>query len=213
MVLDIIVAVIMLTTMVQGYRRGFLQTFLPTVGWFVGLAAAFFCAPKLKSLMVENTTLYQSVHNAVLEKVSSTLSPQEMQGTLPTIIQDFVSKLTETLSGSIAAGVSDFLFTILSFLLLAIGIKWIIFIIFSLPSKRKGGKGLPGLFNGLMGLLFGLVKGLLIVFIFLALVLPVASLAEPKYMSFLLNNLDQSKVAIELYNNNLILLIIRDFMY
>ena len=199
--------------MVQGYRRGFVRTFLPTLGWFIGLGAAFFCSPKLKTLIVENTTLYQSVYNAVSEKVSTTLSPAEMQGTLPTIVQEFVSKLTDTLSGSIATGISDFLFTVLAFLLLALGIKWIIFIIFSLPSRRKGGTGLPGLFNGLMGLLFGLIKGLVIVFILLALLLPVASLAEPKYLTLLLDNLEHSRIAIELYNNNLILLIVRDFMY
>lgn len=213
MILDVIVAVIIIFTMVQGYRRGFLRTFLPTLGWFIGLAAAFFCSPKLKTLLVEHTTLYQSVYNAVSEKVSTTLSPAEMQSTLPTIVQEFVSKLTDTLSGSIATGISDFLFTVLAFLLLALGIKWIIFIIFSLPSKRKGGNGLPGLFNGLMGLLFGLIKGLVIVFILLALLLPVASLVEPKYLTLLLDNLDHSKIAIELYNNNLILLIVRDFMY
>lgn len=212
MVLDIIVIVIVLSTMVQGYRHGFLQTFIHTVGWIIALAVSYTWSPKVKTFILDKTNFYQFVYDNIFDKVNTTMSPQEIQSTLPTIIQEFVTKLTGSFSDSLATGLSDLLFTIISFLVVVMAIQLVLHLIFSLLGKGHN-DGLPGFFDGFTGLLFGFIKGVLLVFFLLALMFPIASLAAPNVMTFLMHNLESSRLAGDLYNNNLILLVVRDFMY
>jgi uncharacterized membrane protein required for colicin V production len=211
MVLDIVVVVIVLGTMVQGYRHGFLQTFIHTVGWFVALVVSYTWSPRVKEVILAKTDFYEFVYNNVFEKVNGTMPQEGIQSTLPTIIQESVSKLTDVFSDSVATGLSDLLFTIISFLIVAIAVQLVLHLIFSLLSKEHN-DGLPGFFDGFTGLLFGFIKGILLVFVCLAVMVPIASLADPKVMTFLMDNLENSRIAADLYNNNLILLVVRDFM-
>lgn len=211
MILDVIVAIVIIGTMVQGYRHGLLQTLVHTVGWFLSLAFAFIWSPKFNAFILDNTDLYSSIYGNINEKVSTTLTPAEMQGSMPTIIQDSLTNLINSLSGSISVGLSNLLFTIACFLVITLAVQAVLHILIALVSKEHN-DGITGFFDGCTGMIFGFIKGIIFVFILLALMVPIASLANPEVMTFLTENLDHSYIASELYNNNLVLLIMKDLL-
>ncbi|WP_312647328.1 CvpA family protein [Aminipila sp.] len=211
MILDIIVAVVIIGTMVQGYRHGLLQTLVHTVGWFLALAFAFIWSPKFNAFILDNTDLYSSIYGNINEKVSTTLTPAEMQGSMPTIIQDSLTNLINSLSGSISVGLSNLLFKIACFLIITLAVQIVLHIAISLVSKERN-HGITGFLDGCIGMVFGFIKGIVYVFILLTLMVPIASLADPKVMTFLMENLGNSYLAGELYDNNLILLIMKDLL-
>lgn len=211
MILDVIVAVVIIGTMVQGYRHGLLKTLIHTVGWFLALAFAFIWSPKFNAFILDNTDLYSSIYGNINEKVSTTLTPAEMQGSMPTIIQDSLTSLINSLSGSISVGLSNLLFTIACFLIITLAVQAVFHILIALISKEHN-NGITGFFDGCMGMVFGFVKGIIFAFVLLALMVPGASLANPKVMAFLTDSLNHSYIASELYNNNLILLIMKDLL-
>ena len=59
--------------------------------------------------------------------------------------------------------------------------------------------------DGFVGLLFGFVKGIIYVFILLALLFPVATMANTDTYTLLMDSLYASNIALELYDNNLFL--------
>nr|WP_315024786.1 CvpA family protein [uncultured Aminipila sp.] len=211
MILDVIVAVVIIGTMVQGYRHGLLQTLVHTVGWFLAVAFAFIWSPKFNAFILDNTDLYSSIYGNINEKVSTTLTPAEMQGNMPTIIQDSLTNLINSLSGSISVGLSNLLFTIACFLIITLAVQAVLHIAISLVSKKHN-QGITGFFDGCLGMVFGFIKGIIYVFVLLALMVPIASLADPKVMTFLTESLGNSYFANELYDNNLILLIMKDLL-
>ncbi|MHC1723241.1 MAG: CvpA family protein [Aminipila sp.] len=211
MILDVIVAIVIIGTMVQGYRHGLLQTLVHTVGWVLALAFAFIWSPRFNEFIMDNTGLYKLIYGNINEKVSTTLSPVEMQGNMPTIIQDPLTNLTNSLAGSISAGLSNLLFTIACFLAITLATQAILHILIALVSKKHN-DGLTGLLDGCIGMVFGFIKGLIYVFVLLALMIPIASLANPKIMTFLMESLGNSYFATELYDNNLIVLIMKDLL-
>lgn len=211
MILDVIIAIVIIGTMVQGYRHGLLKTLVHTVGWFLALAFAFMWSPKFNEFILDNTGLYNSIYGNINEKVSTTLSPVEMQGSMPTIIQDPLTNLTNSLAGSISLGLSNLLFTIVCFLVITLAVQTVLHIAISLVSKEHN-HGITGFFDGCLGMVFGFIKGIIYVFILLALMVPIASLADPKIMTFLMENLGNSYFTSELYDNNLILLIMKDLL-
>lgn len=211
MILDIIIAILVIGTMVQGYRHGLLRSLVRVVGWFIALGAAFFWSPEFNTIVKTNTHLYDSIYGNINQKVSTAISPAELQGSMPTIIHDPLANLINSLAGSISAGLSNLLFTIACFLMVTFAVQAILHILISLLSKEHN-RGITGFFDGCIGMIFGFIKGIVYVFVLLALMIPVASLADPKVLTFLMENLNNSHFASELYNNNLILLIMKDML-
>ncbi|QHI72122.1 CvpA family protein [Aminipila terrae] len=211
MILDMIIAILVIGTMVQGYRHGLLRSLVRVVGWFIALGAAFFWSPEFNTIVKTNTHLYDSIYGNINQKVSTAISPAELQGSMPTIIHDPLANLINSLAGSISAGLSNLLFTIACFLMVTFAVQAILHILISLLSKEHN-RGITGFFDGCIGMIFGFIKGILYVFVLLALMIPVASLADPKVLTFLMENLNNSHFASELYNNNLILLIMKDML-
>lgn len=209
MILDVIVAVIVIGTMIQGYRHGLLRTLIHTVGWVVAIALGFIWSPKFNEFIINNTKFYDFIYGNINEKISTTLTPTEMLESLPTIIQEPLLNLTNSFSGSISLSLSNLLFTIACFLVITFAIQAIFHLLIVLLSKEHN-DGLTGFCDGFMGILFGFFKGIVYVFIILAIMVPIASLANPKVITFLMENLQTSHIASDLYNNNLLMLIIKD---
>ena len=78
-------------------------------------------------------------------------------------------------------------------------------------SKKQNG-GFTGLLDGILGLAFGLMRSFLVVFFLLALLVPVSSFLAPDTASALIESLSKSVFTKDLYDNNLLMLIVRDFL-
>lgn len=211
MILDITVVVIVLGTMIRGYRHGLVSAFIRTAGWLLALALGFIFSPMVKSFILDNTLFYDNIYNNINEKVGTFLTPDQLQADLPTIIQNPFLSFTESLSGSIAESLSDFIVTVLCFLIVTIIVNFILRLVMGVFSKERN-NGITGFLDGSRGMLFGFVKGIIYVFVFLAFMFPITSLANPDIMNALAESLSNSHIAMELYHNNPVLLIVRDIL-
>ncbi|QIB68117.1 CvpA family protein [Aminipila butyrica] len=209
MILDAIIAAVVIGSMLRGFHHGLLRSFVRLAGWLASLSAAFILSPKFNDFILEHTNCYDSIYENVNKKVSTTMSPAEMQGSMPTIIQEPLTNMVHTLSGSISAGLSNLFFTIACFLIVVLAVQVVLHTIISLFS-REHNDGISGLLDGTAGMLFGFIKGIIYVFVLLALMIPTVSLFFPEALTLLTENLNASHLAGELYNNNLILLIMQD---
>lgn len=212
MILDIIVIVIMVLCMVFGFRRGFVHTFVHTLGWFGAMIAAFFFTSQLKDLLTEKTTLYDQIFTMFSDKLSlSTDSVTSSAATLPLILNRSVNSATAEASNLLSTKLADLTMTILCFVIIFIVVKALLFFI-TLAFSRKQNKGFVGFFDGLLGLVVGMIRGIIFVFIFLALLLPITNLVSPASTQLILNSLSASYFSRTLYDSNFIVLIINDFL-
>lgn len=211
MILDLGVMVIVIGTMIQGYRSGLLQAFVRTAGWLIAMVCGFIFQPRFNEFIRKETDFYESFYMNINEKISGSLSAGQVESNLPSILQDPASKFSEALSNSASSAVTDLIFSIVCFLIVILLVQAVLHLVISLFSKERN-DGLTGFFDGCAGMFFGFIKGIVYTFVILALMVPLASLAEPSVMTFILDNLAESRIASELYNNNLILLIIGDFL-
>lgn len=212
MILDIIVIVIMVLCLVFGFRRGFVHTFVHTLGWFGAMVAAFFFTSQLKDLLTEKTTLYDQIFTMFSDKLSlSTDSVTSSAATLPLILNRSINSATAEASNLLSTKLADLTMTILCFVIIFIVVKALLFFI-TLAFSRKQNKGFVGFFDGLLGLVAGMIRGIIFVFIFLALLLPITNLVSPASTQLILNSLSASYFSRTLYDSNFIVLIINDFL-
>lgn len=212
MILDIIVIGILVLTMVFGFRRGFIYTISHTLGWVASLVAAFLLASPLRDLMTEKTQIDDSIYFALFDKLSlSSDSLTASTQSFPLIIGQTVSEATENAAMAIAEKITELTTLLLCFFAILLVAKIIFFFLTTAASRREK-KGFTGFTDGLLGMLAGFLKGVVFVFLFLALLLPVTNLVSPFSAELILGSLDSSHFARALYDNNYLVLVINDFL-
>ncbi len=211
---DGILVIILLVTVAYGYRRGFVHTFLHTIGWILSVVLGFVWYPHVLTFLKEKTGLYDLTYRKISDLVTAradSATDSAMSG-IPEVIRSLLDKAvtsaTDVIASSMSENLANLLFHIIAFLVVAFAIKIVFFIILSLFSKEKN-DGLIGKFDGILGLGAGALKGLILIFILLALLVPITSLSGN---TLLMDQLDNSVLGNYLYNNNIILALIKDFL-
>lgn len=204
---DTIIVSLLLYAVVQGFRRGFVQTFLQTVGWILAVVLGFVWYPHVLGFIKDNTGYYDSLRGKIAERIyekTGDAADSAMTG-IPEVIRDLLDNAVNAVTGAIADTLSisltNLIFNIIGFLAVVLAIKIILMLFTLLFSKEKRG-GLIGAMDGFLGLFVGGLRGMLIIYILLALMVPVSSLYGS---SFITDQIDGSMFGSYLYDNNLIL--------
>ena len=192
MPLDIVIAVIIVFSMALGFRQGFIWSFLHMISWLLSVVFAFAFAPKAKVYLLENTGFYAVIQKALQDRLTEAV---------------YFGGLAEA-AGTAAA---DFLFTLMAFLLVIFAAKLAFYLIIKFLSKKSNG-GVRGFIDGVLGLIMGLIKGLFIVSALLAIMIPVLSIWDKGLVPVIQGWLDSSYFTGTLYDNNILVLIVRDFL-
>ena len=78
--------------------------------------------------------------------------------------------------------------------------------------SRDYNDGILNFADGLAGMLFGFLKGFLLVLVFLAALLPVVNLMSAGFVETINSQLAHSHIAGYLYNENFILMLIQNYL-
>lgn len=215
MLMDLAVCLILIGTMIYGLRKGFIYTFIHTVGWVLALILAYIATPYVKRMVAGSTTLYDSLEEAFVrrftgETAATQSSVDSLPANLPDVAVHKIGELTDALARQIAESFAGLAFTVIVFIALFIILKVVFWLVLRMFSKEYN-DGVMNFFDGFFGLAFGFLKGILLVFVFLALLVPVGSLLSPGFTATLVGSLDNSLIAKDLYDNNFILLLLRSF--
>lgn len=211
---DVFIVSILLYAVVQGFRRGFVQTFLHAVGWILAVVLGFAWYPHVIGFLKGNTDYYDSVREKIAERIAEKAggtADSAMTG-IPEVIRDLLDNAVNAMTGAIAdtlsVSLTNLIFNIIGFLAVVIAIKIILMLITLLFSKEKRG-GIIGVLDGYLGFFAGALRGMLVIYILLALMVPVTSLSDS---SFITGQIDASVFGSYLYENNLILRLVKGLL-
>jgi uncharacterized membrane protein required for colicin V production len=206
--LDILILLIVILSMTFGYRRGFFGTVLRTFGWLLSIIAAIVAYPYATEWLSEHTDIYNNIRSGLEERFSMHLSAKtgELTEDIPDMLAKAADTLASTFAVSLAEGVAAVCFGVFVYLVLVFAIKLFASLLSFLFSKRSRRKGILSGIDGFLGLVFGAVRGVLVVFLLLALMLPVSLFISESANAAVSDALFSSMFAGELYNNNPLLL-------
>lgn len=207
MILDLIVVGIFVIATIRGKFSGFLESIIR----FLALAGALVLGVAFTPSFAE--FLYSTnLDEELIERLN--LIAEDGMINLADCIPSVIAKTFESLEElSIRVTVLHFTnvaITILSFMIIVVSV-WIIatFVIMSLR-KSKRQKGLIGSVDSSVGLLIGAIKGLVLVFLFLAFMFPVTGIFMPEKLQALNDMLETSIVAGYLYDMNPLLIFMKN---
>ena len=207
---DIVICGILLFSTIMGAKKGVARTVVSFMQWFVCIIAGFILCDTVKGLLIDYTTTDDAINRYVLENMQNSIEDSSPYQAMPDLFSDWVNDASDTFLYGTSAAITSTLMTVIAFLCIVFGIKLVSFGRVRLFSRKYHG-GVVGFFDGFMGFLFGGVRGLIYVFLLFALLVPVLGLIWPELSESIVKSMDDSYIAGFLYNNNVLLILVRDF--
>lgn len=205
MILDVIIILFIVLSVYLGYKKGFAELAIKLVALIVALLVTFFLYKPIATFVINNTQIDETIQNIIYEKAIDTINNKNSEDNQQTTSQNFYENaimqqitadmLPET-ARTIAINIIQFGVLIILFIIVKIAIiciKSFAKLLASLPIIKQCDK--------VGGILYGLLRGLLIVYVFFALMTIVNNVNND---NVIYTQIQQSYVSKVIYNNNII---------
>ncbi len=200
LIVDIVILAIIALFAFIGYKQGLVKVAIKMVSFLIAIIIAFALFKPVSSFVISNTGIDEKIENAIVERITPeglTKEDKVEEGL------NITTKVIDTTNNSIENVANTFtvkLIEVVVFLLIYVIVRIILLFITALADAIAK---LPILkqFNKAGGFIYGIIKGVLIVFIILGILL----LCEPLIGTVVKDAIATSVVAKVIYNNNVIL--------
>ena len=211
MIMDILVLILFALTIFFAMRRGFVMTVVSFLRGIATIVIAWFFCDDLAALLLDKTGFGTALASKIQGVLTETLTSSQAYEMLPALLRSG----TDTAAAAAIADGTDRLthlvLTILCFFLILIVLRLVLMLLIHAFSHEYRG-GFVGGMDWLLGILMGVLLGALSVLLFLALLFPLVGIFLPSYCDTVAGWMDDSYFAEDLYNNNLLLILFRDFI-
>ena len=201
MILDLIVILIIALFTFIGYKQGLIKSAIKIASFFIAIIIALVLYKPVSTLIINNTTIDDKIENTIIEKVTPEgMKPEDEASQATKIPQGFIVEANNSIKDIANTTTIKEVCTVLVLYIIArIALKFVAALgdlIAKIPILKQ--------FNKLGGTIFGLIKGLLIVYVILAVVYLISPLLKENTS----NKIEKSMLTKNMYNNNLITKII-----
>lgn len=202
-VFDIAVIAIMALCTFIGYKQGLVKSAIKILSFFIAIIVALVLYKPVSSIIINKTPIDDNIKNIMIEKITpegiSTDQEVEVQDNIGLKIIDSATNTIEGIADAFTVKLIETITLLLIYIIVKIGLKFVTALtdlITKLPLLKQ--------INKVGGTIYGIIKGVVLVYTILAVVYLIAPLLN-KTIS---ENIDKSIITKTLYNNNIILNII-----
>lgn len=203
MVLDLILILIIALFTFIGYKQGLIKSAIKIASFFIAIIVALVLYKPVSTLVINNTTIDDKIENTIIEKITPEGMKPEDEANISTKIPNaFIKEANNSIKDiaeTITTKIIEVCTVLILYIIARIALRFIAILgdlIAKIPILKQ--------FNKLGGTLFGIIKGLLIVYSILA----VLYLISPILKESTTKKIDESIITKFMYNNNIITKII-----
>lgn len=203
MILDLIVILIIALFTFIGYKQGLIKSAIKIASFFIAIIIALVLYKPVSTLIINNTTIDDKIENTIIEKVTPEgMKPEDEASQATKIPQGFIVEANNSIkdiANTTTIKIIEVCTVLVLYIIARIALKFVAALgdlIAKIPILKQ--------FNKLGGTIFGLIKGLLIVYVILAVVYLISPLLKENTS----NKIEKSILTKNMYNNNLITKII-----
>lgn len=208
LIIDIAILAIIIICIIAGYKKGLVGMAFSVASFIVAAIIALILFNPVASLIMDKTELDETIQNVIIENFTEETGQQKEAENMPDMIMNYIEERTNEVKNigveAAAASLSQLSIKTLSFIGIFIVAK-IVLAFFSKIADLIAKLPILKQFNKAGGLLIGILKGLIIVYIILAILLLVMPLFGNAGIYEAIN---ESFIGNIMYNNNILLRII-----
>lgn len=198
----VVIAIIALCTFI-GYKQGLVKSAIKILAFFIAIILAFVLYKPVSSLIINNTSIDDNIKNVMIEKIKpeGTEKEQEIkiEDDIALKIMGEATNTIEQIAETFTTKIIEVAVLLLIFITVKIALRFVTVLtdlITKLPLLKQ--------VNKLGGTVYGIIKGIILVYTILA----VAYLITPLLQNNVAEDINKSIITKTLYNNNLILNVI-----
>ena len=197
-IFDLIIIGIFALSIFIGYKQGLLKAIIKLLSFFIAIIVALVLYRPISNAIINNTSIDDNIKNVMVEKIT----PDNIQNTEENITTNLLYG-AETSVEEVANTFTVNLINIVVILILFILVRIILIIVIKLTDIITK---LPLLkqANKLGGSIFGVLRGVVLIYTILAVVY----LISPLISNNVKEGIDKSLITSTLYNNNIIFIIL-----
>ena len=207
----LLIAIVAIST-IHGWKKGFASVILSCLRWFICVVGAFFAAFPVRDYLNKNTSIDDSILSHIKSTLNSSVTGSSFFAALPDQLKGTFSTYQQSASNSLSTSMADTMMMVLAFLLSLIVLVILTKLLqIGVNALSKDKDNVIGIFNAMMGGLFGLLRGALIVGIIMLALFPLLSFTDPRAISPIVNGIRQSEIASIFYDHNPLLMLFQMF--
>ena len=206
LLMDIILIAILVLTVIIGNKKGLINVIFNICAFLLAIVITIILYKPVSNIIIENTNIKENIKTTIMNNNKNEATKEEskdtndiqkyIENTVQGAADDAKEKATETVAETIAIKVVEIITCIILFILtriILILLKFVTETIANLPLIKQ--------FNEIGGLVYGVVKGLIIIYILLTILFLVVSINGNGAIA---NSIEESNITKFLYNNNII---------
>ncbi len=183
MIIDIFIGLLMILCIFAGERQGFIKSLIRTLGWLVSILAALVLRPLLVSFIDEKTSIREEVNTKIVEFVKTKLIANDIgiteSGSVPasisSVINSSASRAYNDSAYQTAAPITDAVISAAAFIVIMLAVFVVIWIFLRFFEVLKRDFQPIGALDSIAGMLFGLLKAVLMAYILINVIMIVSS--------------------------------------
>lgn len=181
--IDILVCLFIFITIYINSKKGLIEVAYKIVAFFIAIIISLILFKPISALLINNTNIDEYVNNYVVSTIDKDSNEEKTENkennSIPKIFDNAINSAKQETTQAVSSSITNVVINIISFIAVFI-ITRIILIFLHIFSEAIGNLPLIKQFNHIGGLLYGILKSFIIIFIILALVsvLPLTSLQE-----------------------------------
>lgn len=214
--IDILIIGIILLCTFLGYKKGLIKVAVGILGFFIAIIIALILYNPIANFVITNTNIKTNLKESISGTVKSYVIKEEnvekKEEQEPEIMVNYINTFIEKEKQNVVEGEKQLIDNVseeLAINIIKIGVAIAVFLISKIAllfvrilADIIGKLPIIGQFNKLGGTIYGILQGLLIIYIILAIISLVAPTVEK---STILEGIKSSVIGNMMYNNNIIL--------
>lgn len=211
MIADLFVLAVFALSVFFSIRRGFAASLANLLKGIAAVVIAWIFCDDLAGLLLNIPPLHDFAVGRISQGLSVRWESSAVYNALPSLFTEGENSIAQSLINEGITKLSLLFFTILSFFLILLGIRLLARLLEKAMSRRYR-RDFIGFSDRLLGLLLGIIIAVFNVMLALALLLPLGGILVPSLNDLLPSYFENSLFAKDIYDNNLLLILMRDFL-
>ena len=166
--IDILVCLFIFITIYINSKKGLIEVAYKIVAFFIAIIISLILIKPISALLINNTNIDEYVNNYVVSTIEKDSNEEKTENkennSIPKIFDNAINSAKQETTQAVSSSITNIVINIISFIAVFI-ITRIILIFLHIFSEAIGNLPLIKQFNHIGGLLYGLLKSFIIIFI------------------------------------------------
>ena len=206
LIVDIVIIAILALSIIMGYKKGLINVIFNIFAFLLAIIITLVLYKPVSNIIIKNTDIQEKIETAIIENTKGEENKKEektengiqkyIENTMQNAEEDAKSKAIEVVAKEVSTKCIEIITALILFV-----ITRIILIVLKFLTETLANLPIVKQCNEIGGLLYGVIKGILIIYVILTIMFFIISL-KPEGMTE--NLIETSYITKFLYNNNII---------